>query len=67
MNEDNLNIEIRRFLKKVGFNQVQTYNKFSPPPLDPELKNRLTKIYDDDLNLLMDLSKQDFSCWLSLD
>jgi len=55
----------RRFLRKVGFNHITTYNKFSPPPLDPELKNRLTKFYDDDLKLLMDLSKQDFSSWLS--
>ena len=55
----------RRFLRKIGLNQVQTYNKFSPPPLDPELKNRLTRIYDDDLKLLIDLSEQDFSSWLS--
>ena len=57
----------RRFFRKIGFNQVKTYSKFSPPPLDPELKRRLTRIYDDDLMLLMDLSKQDFSSWLSSD
>jgi len=55
----------RRFFRKVGFSQVKTYNKFSPPPLDPEVKRRLTRVYDDDLKLLMDLSKQDYSSWLS--
>ena len=58
---------VRRLLRKVGLNQVQTDHKFSPPPLDPELKDRLTRIYDDDLKLLIDLSEQDFSSWLSSD
>jgi hypothetical protein len=55
----------RRLLRKLGFKNIQVYRKFSPPVLDRDLKRKLTKYYDDEIKLLMQLSKVDFSNWLS--
>ena len=55
----------RRVLNRIGMKSVPFYHAFSPLPLEPGVKRRLTRFYDDDIKLLMDLTGKDFSSWLS--
>ncbi|MSR77623.1 MAG: hypothetical protein EXS63_05290 [Candidatus Omnitrophica bacterium] len=54
----------RRTLKKMGWKDLKVYRKFSPPPLSPELKKKLTACYEKDIRLLMDLTGLNLQSWL---
>lgn len=56
---------IRKGLRFIGLKNLKIYRPFSPPPLNIELKRKLTKYFDDDIRLFMKLTGLDLNSWQS--
>ena len=56
----------RKTMRRLGFDNVNIYCSFSPPPLEVSLRKELTaEFFDNDIELLIELTGVAFSSWIS--